>query len=269
MARKNKIEITGQTGIVEEQLALIPVAAPVSAPVIEIVPREIILPEHIVIDKSEQGTPEWLAARAGLITGSCFVDIIGETKPDKNGKTKPLKARENYLWKCATEIVNGVALEGPSSFSLQWGHDVEPFAREAYEAETGYSVDQLGFITRTTLPGVGVSLDGAIDKDGTYESKCPKDSTVHMMTWFNGMPEEHIPQVQGGLWVTGREWCDYVSYDPRCQPNARLYIQRIYRDEAFIANLAEKVAAFRVELDELVLQLRTKIKAVEDQRSAA
>lgn len=221
--------------------------------------REIVTPDMLIIDPSEQGTPEWLAARAGFATGSCFQDIIALSKPDKYGKQRPLKSRETYMMKLVTETLYGAPMESPSSQSMQWGKDVEPYARQAYEAETGNVVTEAGFITRKQgLAKVGVSLDGMVDRDGTLEMKCPKDSTVHVQTWLTGMPEEHVAQVQGGLWITGREWCDFVSYDPRATPELRLYVQRVYRDEAFIMSLGNQVVAFMEEVAALVAKVKAR-----------
>lgn len=223
------------------------------------VEREIVTPDMLHFDDAEQGSEAWLAARAGLVTGSCFYDVIAMSKPDKAGKQRPLASRETYLWKVVTEMINGAPLEGPSSFSLQWGHDVEPFAREAYEADTGSMVMEAGFITRKNLPGIGVSVDGLIGEAGTYESKCPKDSVVHMKTWANGMPPEHKAQTQGGLWVAGRDWCDFVSYDPRCKPEARLYIERQERDEPYIHELAYLITTFLAEVNVKVDEVKRRI----------
>lgn len=226
-----------------------PVVTPTLAAVRELI-REIVTPDMLHFDTAEQGTPEWLKARAGFATGSCFQDIIAMSKPDKSGKSRPLKSRETYMWKLVAETLYGSPMESPNSQSMQWGKDVEPFAREAYEAETGYTVLEAGFLTRVSgLPRIGVSLDGLVGTDGTIEMKCPKDSVVHIQTWAYGMPEEHVAQVQGGLWVSGREWCDFISYDPRATPELRLYIQRVYRDEAFIMELSNHVTTFMAEVD--------------------
>lgn len=210
----------------------------------------------LIIDTSSQGTDEWKQARAGHATGSCFQDIIAMSKPDKSGKSRPLKARETYMWQLVTERINGVPVDSPTSQAMAWGSDVEPFARQAYEAETGNVVEECGFIKRPDLPWVGVSVDGLVDADGTIEMKCPKDSVVHMQTWANGVPEEHYAQIQGGLWVTGRMWCDFISYDPRAAEPARLYVKRVHRDPAFIDNLAEQVKTFLADVDRMTDAVR-------------
>lgn len=258
-----------------------PVEPPVDNPPVEVVAdlceaptltevkeliREIVTPDMLEIDTAVQGTPEWLAARAGFATGSCFQDIIALSKPDKYGKQRPLKSRETYMWKLVAETLYGAPMESPNSQSMQWGKDVEPFAREAYEAETGYTVIEAGFIKRKTgLPRIGVSLDGLVGTDGTIEMKCPKDSVVHVQTWAFGMPEEHYAQVQGGLWVSGREWCDFISYDPRATPGMRLYVQRIHRDEKFIMELSNHVTQFMAEVEEQVQAVLARMAALQQE----
>src|SRR5690606_3365499 len=118
--------------------------------------------------------------------------------------------------------------------ALDWGHDVEAAARAAYEAETGAIVTCVGFIVHPALPYIGCSPDGLIGDDGMHQIKCPQNAAVHIDTLTGGMPEEHMPQVQAELFVTGRAWSDFVSFDPRMPPHLRLYRERVQRDEAFI-----------------------------------
>jgi hypothetical protein len=90
-------------------------------------------------------------------------------------------------------------------------------------------------------PFAGASPDGLIDHDGCIEMKCPKSSVVHLQRFVDGLPEEYRPQIQGQLWVTGRQWCDFVSYDPRMPESHRLLKIRVKRDQAYIDHLAECV----------------------------
>jgi predicted phage-related endonuclease len=205
----------------------------------------------------QQGTPEWLTERAGHATASRFADIMAVDK--KTGK--PLKARSDYAMQLAVERIYGAPIEGPIAASLQWGHDAEPYARDEAELKTGEIIKQAGFIKHPTLPWVGVSVDGLILIDGTYESKCPKNPTVHMKTWLSGeMPEEHIPQVQGQLWVTGRKWCMFVSYDPRATKDFRLFVKHIARNDIYIASLEKEVKKFLAEVNLIVKKLKMNAK---------
>lgn len=184
-----------------------------------------------------QRTPEWHEARAGKITGSRFVDVLARSK--KTGE--PLKAYHDLIWQIVVERITGKAVEGPVGFALQWGSDVEPYAREAYELETGNIVIESGFIVHPDYPFAGSSPDGLIGDDGGLEMKCPKNSAIHLERFIYGVPEEYVPQIQGNMWVTGRQWWDFVSYDPRMPESHLLFRKRVERDEKFIKELESAV----------------------------
>lgn len=184
-----------------------------------------------------QRTDEWHAERAGKFTGSRFADVLARNK--RTGE--PLKAYHDLIWQVVVERMTGKAVEGPSGFALQWGSDVEPYAREAYELETGHVVKQSGFIQHPDHPFVGCSPDGLIGTDGGIEMKCPKNPAVHLERFISGVPDEYLPQVQGCMWVTGRQWWDFVSYDPRMPESHRMLRISVLRDDAYISKLAAAV----------------------------
>lgn len=200
---------------------------------------------------SEQGSHEWLAERAGKWTGSKFVDVMAIS--ERTGK--PLKARSDAVWQVVVERMTGQAIEGPGGFALAWGHEVEQFARDAYELETGNVVHQVGFIEHQEFPFAGASPDGLIDDDGGLELKCPRDSRIHLDRFLSGVPSEYIPQIQGCMWVTGRQWWHFASYDPRMPESHRLLIIKVPRDDAVIAKIKEAVLAAEAEAQELHKQL--------------
>jgi hypothetical protein len=200
---------------------------------------------------AEQGTQQWHLDRAGCATASCFADIIAVSK--SNGR--PLKAREDYMWKLAGERFYGTPTEQVFAKPMEWGKDLEPYARQAYEVETGNFVIASGFVPHKTIPNCGASPDGLIMTIGGLEIKCPKDRRVHMQTWLNGMPPDHIPQVQGNIWVNDREWWDFVSYDPRAPEAFRLYIQRVPRDNKYILALESHVVQFLGEVEGVLKEL--------------
>jgi predicted phage-related endonuclease len=173
---------------------------------------------------SNQGTNEWLTDRLGHATASRFGDILAV-----GAKGQPLKAREDYMMQLVTERLYNRPTDSASSQSMQWGRDSEPLARAAYEIETGTIVKESDFIKHPTIDFVGCSPDGLIDDDGGYESKCPANSRVHVLTWRDGMPAEHKAQVQGCMWNTDRSWWDWVSYDPRMPESHRMFRIRIQR----------------------------------------
>jgi putative phage-type endonuclease len=203
-----------------------------------------------------QRTDEWLQARAGRITASRFADVMAVSA--RTGK--PLQAREDYMLSLAAERTSGAPKQSISSKCLAWGTDIEAYAREAYEVETGNIVEQTGFVLHPKYDFIGASSDGWIGTDGLIEIKCPHDEKVHIRTWLYGMPEDHIAQVQGNLLVTGREWADFISYDPRAGEQFRLYVQRILRDEAYIDKvLLPGLLQFEAELRDMVNLLRKRV----------
>lgn len=200
----------------------------------------------------EQNTEEWRSARAGKITASRMCDVLAFGKRDG----KPLKARQDYIGDIVGEILTGEPKEQIRAKPLDWGHDVEAAARAAYEAETGVIVVMTGFMTHPLIDYVGCSPDGLIAANGQTQIKCPNNPAVHIETLRSGMPEEHIPQVQGELYVTGRDWSDFVSYDPRMPEEHRLYRQRIERDDKYIAQLAEACESLWAEVHALLRFLK-------------
>lgn len=208
--------------------------------------------------QSNQGTTDWLMARLGCATASCFADIVTVSKRDG----KPLKARDDYLKKLIAERITGVPKESPTSYSMQWGTDAEPYARSEYEINTGNFVKEIGFVLHQDNEWIGASSDGLVGDKGSIEIKCPNNSEVHIATWLEGMPEHHIPQIQGQMWVLNLEWVDFCSYDPRMPEDFRLYIQRIQRDNKYIENLSKNVEIFLDEVDQKVKQFLNIKKSV-------
>jgi len=196
----------------------------------------------------EQNTEEWRKARAGKITASRMCDVMAFGKRDG----KPLKSRQDYIGDIIAEILTGEPKEQVKARPLDWGHDVEAAARAEYEAETGAIVVCTGFMEHPLIPYIGCSPDGLIGSAGQMQIKCPQNPAIHIATLRDGIPEEHIPQVQGELFVTGREWSDFVSYDPRMPPHLRLYRQRIERDDKYIASLADACASLWAEVQVLI-----------------
>lgn len=197
---------------------------------------------------SNQGTADWLRARAGHATASRFCDILAVSKKDG----KPLKAREDYLMELVVEQITGEPIVSASSFAMQWGTDAEPYARAAYEAATGAMVREVGFAKHKVHKWVGASSDGLVGANGGIEIKSPFNSAIHLATWAGGMPEHHAPQIYGQMWILDLDWVDFCSYDPRMQnggAHLKLYRQRIARDQKYIDGLEENVLNFLAEVE--------------------
>lgn len=197
-----------------------------------------------------QRTEQWHGDRCGSATGSRFKDI----PPGKSGKY--LKAREDYMFDIIAERLTGEPIIKNIGANGQWGEDIEYYARIAYEAKTGLIVKEVDFIPHPSIEFVGVSPDGYVGDDGGVEIKSRVSTSDHLKTIVTKIvPEEHIPQIQGNMWVTGRQWWDFVSYNPHFPENMRLYIHRVERDEEYIKKLESEIVKFLGEVQTFMQQI--------------
>jgi len=190
-----------------------------------------------------QGSPEWHEARRGKITGSRFKDVLST-----RGST-----RANYIQELLLERKTGLVAESFCNGDMEWGIQTEPQAREYYERTRDVKVTQVGFIDHPLEQYrgyVGVSPDGEVDIDGIIEIKCPNTKTHLEYVAKKVLPSKYIPQVQGVLWVTGRDWCDFISFDPRVEAEP-FFCVRVDRDQAYINKLAAACDVFIQEMVEL------------------
>ena len=195
-----------------------------------------------------QGTAAWLAERCGCATTSRYSGILATIK---NGEAA---TRKNYRAQLVAERLTGIPAESSQSKEMLWGTEQEPYARMAYEARTGLLVVEQGFIKHPACEWAGASPDGFVGDDGGVEFKCPNTAT-HIDALLKGMPSGHIPQIQGCMWVCGRQWWDFVSFDSRMPEKLQLYTQRIVRDDVYIAKLAAEVQTFLAEVEATRKQL--------------
>lgn len=195
----------------------------------------------------EQGSPEWHEARRGVPTASCFADILAKGR----GLT-----RSKYLRTLVGELLTGEVSESYSTEHMQRGRIMESEARIRYAFDRDADPQRIGFMYRKSV-GAGCSPDSLLDNDGMLEIKT-KLAHLQIEVLERGvLPPEHIAQVQGQLWISGRAWCDFVSY----WPNLPMFITRVTRDEPYIKELAQAVAGFIVERDALVSKYSTHRKA--------
>lgn len=196
----------------------------------------------LLVNSAIQGTPEWLQERLGKATGSRFHDVCLKIR------TGEAAGRKNYRYQLIAERLTGSSPESYKSSAMQWGNDHEASARLAYEFKTGYTVDESGLINHSELMAA-VSPDGLVGQDGSIEIKSPNTSTHIETLYKKKVPYEYLEQVDGLLWVTGRKWCDFISYDPRLPEGLDLIIIRVERDELRIQDLADEVEQFLHEVD--------------------
>lgn len=213
----------------------------------------------------DQRSDAWFAERAGKITASRMHDVMlpRDREPFKSGPRKgqakpPPKALTDYAYQLAAERLTGRPRKQVKAAALQWGQDVEPAAVASYQAETGEIVTMCGFITHPAHDFIGASPDFLVGDDGGGEIKSPESSEVHLETLLVGLPPEHIEQIQGGLWVTGRQWWDFVSYHPDFPGDLRTYIERVPRDDRYIEQLEAACLQMEADVQEILSQLQQK-----------
>ena len=194
----------------------------------------------------EQRTEEWFAARLGKVTASKVADVMARTK------TGYSTSRENYMAQLICERMTGQKQESYTNAAMEWGTETEPLARAAYEAFKDVLVDEVGIIDHPFIPMSAASPDGLISDDGMVEIKCPNTAT-HIDTLLSQtVPSKYNTQMQWQMACTGRKWCDFVSFDNRLPDHLQLFVARVKRDEAYIAELEQEVSKFIKELDATV-----------------
>lgn len=193
----------------------------------------------------EQGSDAWFDVKRGVVSASHFSEVL-------NKKT----GRGLYMLKVAAEKIEGITQVAYSNENMANGIDLEPEARGLYEDSFKCHVDQVGFIKRDEW--VGASPDGLIGQDGLIEIKCVLGSTHIANIRRKKILPAHIPQVQGQLLVTGRKWCDFVSYRYAMEKRP-LYVIRVYRDEEYISELNTALEKFVKELKDVIREVEGNI----------
>jgi len=196
-----------------------------------------------------QGSPEWITARLGFVSASNIDSVMSK------GKSGEAIGRKKYKTRLVAERLTGQPVESYSNDAMAWGVQTEGEARMAYEAATGTFVDQTGFWKHPEIQWVGCSPDGLIGEDGGCEYKCPNTTTHLDYLFTQEIPSDYYKQIQMNLWVTGRKWWDFCSYDPRLPEKNRLFIKRVERDNPMIEAMELEVKQFLKEVEELIIKL--------------
>jgi putative phage-type endonuclease len=203
----------------------------------------------------EQRSPEWFSARAGKVTASRIADMLATTRTGWGA------SRKNYAAQLVAERLTGVVEPSYCNAAMQHGIDTEPLAREAYCQHMLCAVEEIAFVEHPTIAMSGASPDGLVGADGMVEIKCPGTAT-HIDTLLGGaVPDKYRLQMLWQMACTGRQYCDFVSFDPRLPETMRLFVQRVPRDDAAIAELEREVRVFLAEVDDTVAQLRARYEA--------
>lgn len=190
-----------------------------------------------------QGDADWLAVKAGKISGSRFGDVLALNK--RNGT--PNKPRRDLIANLRRELQTGVLTPMEVNEYMAHGTRCEPIACALYAFTRDADVRHEAWLPHPSLDYVGFSPDGLVGDDGIIEIKSPALEPRHLRTVNSGKcPDDYLAQCLGGLWVTGREWCDFVSF---WEPSHEICVARVYRDEAFIKRLADECASVWAEVN--------------------
>ena len=222
----------------------------------------------MIIYDHPQGSAEWLASRAGVITASKFAEARKRLKsgPKKGGFTE---AAEDYAFRVAVERISGAPLdEGFSTWAMKRGNELEPEARAWVEVKLGIFVDVAGFVT-TDDEKFGASADGFIDKDGGLEIKCLVDPGRIRNVILSDDISEFMDQIQGGMWITGRKWWQFALFCPALEKiGLQIYTKRVERDDNYINEMELDLLEFERVVSKYEQTLRDRGMAEEFKEAA-
>lgn len=196
----------------------------------------------------EQRSEEWFQARLGKVTASRVADVLAKIKSGESA------SRRNYKIQLVSERLTGERQETYVNQAMQDGIDREQFARDRYVQQFG-EVEEVGFIQHPTLEA-GASPDGMVGDDGIIEIKCPMGSTHTETLITQEVPSKYVPQIQFQLLVTGRKWCDFVSYNPMFPEHLQIFVKRVEADPVYQKELESEVKQFLKEVDDVIDKLQ-------------
>jgi hypothetical protein len=195
----------------------------------------------------EQGTPEWLELRKGIITSTVVKSLITPTfKLAENDKTR------KAIWKLASERITGHLEDSFYSSDMERGHFEEPLARDLYggAVEVGFITNKIGGVT------VGYSPDGLVGENGLIEIKSAKQSIQVERIVSGVVPVEHLPQIHYGMLVSGRDWCDFISYSN----GMPMQVIRVEKDLKIQDVLIEAVQIAETKIQNVIAEFHEKSK---------
>jgi putative phage-type endonuclease len=200
----------------------------------------------------EQGSPEWLQERCGKVTASRIADVMAKIKTGYGA------GRANYMAEIIAERLTNVPKQGFTNEAMRWGTETEPQARAMYEFQTGLEVTETGFVPHPVIEGTGASPDGLVGDSGLIEVKCPNTAT-HIETLRGAaIDRKYVLQMHWQMICTGRDWCDFVSFDPRLPLEMQMHVRRVERDAELAEDITAEVTQFLTELNTTVADLRAR-----------
>lgn len=204
----------------------------------------------------EQRTEEWFQQRLGKVTASRISDVIAKTK------TGVSTSRQNYLIQLVSERLTGKKGDSYVNQAMLDGIEREDAARSLYMLNKDVDVTEVGFFDHPVIKNSGASPDGAVNAEekgkyaGLIEIKCPIETTHTNTLMSKSVPSKYIPQMQWQLACTGAKWVDFVSYNPNFPVELQLFVSRVDRDDAYIAELEAEVIKFLDEVDQTIIKLK-------------
>lgn len=206
----------------------------------------------------EQRSDEWRRLRLGKVTASRVADVVARTRSGWGA------SRGNYAAELVCERLTGVATEGFTSSAMLHGIEHEDNARSMYQFLTDMIVKTAGFVDHPKLGMAGCSPDGLVGDCGLVEIKAPS-SRVHIETLLgSSIDGRYLKQMQWQMACTGRQWCDFISFDPRLPHEMQMFVKRVHRDPVLIAELEREVATFLAEVDDTIKQLRQRYQPISE-----
>lgn len=204
------------------------------------------------MDDLVQGSPEWLAARAGSLGASQVADALARTKSGWGASRATIKGQ------LVRERLTGKPTEGFTSAAMQRGKDLEPQARSMYAFETGQDVTEIALVRHPVITGSHCSPDGLCGDTGLVELKCCGDAR-HFEVLSGSAPEDrYVKQCLWQMACTGRDWVDLTYFNPDWPLEMQMVIHRIEHDAKTISEIETEVTAFLSEVDEAVADLRAR-----------
>lgn len=193
---------------------------------------------------TDQRTPDWYAARVGKFTASRAADMLATIK------TGEAAARRDLRVQLVVERLTGQPQEDPYiNAVMQRGIDKEADAFSAYEALTGNLASPVGFLAHDTLMA-GCSPDGEVDDfKGLLELKCPKSATHLGYLKSRTVPRDYLAQITHGLWITGAQFCDFLSFDDRFPLALQTFYVRVHRADVDLKAYELAAMVFLSEVD--------------------
>lgn len=210
-----------------------------------------------VITRIEPYSPEWYQKRIGCFTASEVYKLMTDPRSKEEKAKGNLSAgAHTYVLQKVHEKLTGKVKAGISNYATEWGVEHEPLARKWYAKLTGRKVTEPYLVFHESIPYFSCTPDNFVDETGLLEIKCPASGEIHLSHCFitnNEYFKKNHPdkywQCVAQMSICGKEWCDFVSFDPRVPGNLGLFTYRVERDEEDVAELETRVLKSREVFD--------------------